>query len=92
MTTSTAVRIDRLERGAFVELDINGRYIERAMFIGIVGEGDARRARFVSAFKGEGNAITEGDRKGYAEWEAYRYNGRWAYGSSAERMTVEAVL
>lgn len=28
----------------------------------------------------------------FGDWEAYRYNGGWAYGSSAERLRVLEVL
>ena len=42
--------------------------------IRIEGEGDRQRAVFHDEEIGE--------------WEAYRYNGRWAYGSSAEPLRV----
>jgi hypothetical protein len=48
--------------------------LENCILIKIEGEGDDRRATF------KDNEI--------GEWEAYRYNGHWAYGSSAERLTV----
>lgn len=92
MTTATATRlprIDKLASGAFVTLDCAGRYEQRALFVGIVGEGDARRARFVSNSHGAGNGnVLREDATGYYEWEAYRYNGGWAFGTSAERLRV----
>lgn len=39
--------------------------------------------------KGEARTITFRDFKNGFEWEAYRYRGRWAYGSSAARLGVE---
>jgi hypothetical protein len=52
---------------------------EDAVFIRITGEGDERRATFRTQVV-----------KPY-EWEAYRFNGRWAYGSSAETLRLVAV-
>jgi len=40
----------------------------------IEGEGEDKRAIF--------------DDEAIGEWSAYRYNGRWAYGSSAEPLRV----
>ena len=72
-------RIDSLKPGTTRELQFNaefqgpGRaYREEATFLGIEGTGDERRARFDSGY----------------EWEAYRYNGHWAYGSSAETLRL----
>jgi hypothetical protein len=45
-----------------------------AKLLRIEGEGDEKRAVFHDEEIGE--------------WEAYRYNGRWAYGSSAEPLRV----
>lgn len=45
-----------------------------ATLVRIEGEGDDKRAVFIDEEIGE--------------WEAYRYNGRWAYGSSAEPLRV----
>lgn len=74
-------RIDTLKAGSTVELVF--RYgVERAVFLGITGTGDDRRARFLQL---------NVDGEPY-EWEAYRYNGRWAYGTSADRLTLYAVL
>lgn len=54
-------------------------YTEQVFFLGIRGEGDDRRAGFVS---------TDSQGKLY-DWEAYRSDGRWVYGSSAQRLTLE---
>lgn len=87
-------RLDTLERGSFVLLDFNGQYEERAMFVGIVGEGDDRHARFVTIDTLEPRPRVSGGHyyKGYYEWEAYRYNGRWAFGTSAEPLRLLEVL
>jgi hypothetical protein len=59
-------------------LDKNPRMGRReeitATLLRIEGEGDDKRAVFSDEQIGE--------------WEAYRYNGRWAYGSSAEPLRV----
>lgn len=47
---------------------------EDATFVKIEGEGDDRRMTL--------------RQDGMGEWEAYRYNGRWAYGSSAETLRL----
>lgn len=91
MTSKQTHRLDKIARGSFLLLDLNGHEFS-ALFIGIAGEGDDRRARFVSTHKGEDNRITGGDRDGFSTWEAYRYNGRWAFGASAERLSVVEVL
>lgn len=43
--------------------------------IKVEGEGDNMRATFRASF---------------GDWEAYRWNGAWRYGSSADRLTVQA--
>lgn len=95
-TTTQAPRIDQLDRGAIVVLECGAgkrAYDERALFVGIIGEHDDRRARFVSVSEGGGNHNRlRDDAKGYYEWEAYRYNGRWAFGTGAERIAVMEVL
>lgn len=51
---------------------------ETAMFVGHIGYGVDRRAEF---------AQLDGQGKVY-NWEAYRYNGGWAFGSSANRLRL----
>lgn len=88
MTTTKRQRLDRIAAGSFVRLNFNNRYEEKAVFLGVEGTGDKRRAKFLSTTdpgKGIGG-------KGYYEWEAYRYNGGWAFGSSAERLILDEVL
>ena len=48
--------------------------MEDVLLVKIEGEGDDQRATF------KDNEI--------GEWEAYRYNGRWCYGSSCEPLRV----
>lgn len=80
MTTQTRhrPRIDSLTSGDVVLLDFNGKYEEHAIFVSMENRGKPdRSAKFVQASGGR-----------VLEWEAYRYNGMWAYGSSAERLSV----
>lgn len=86
----SAPRIDKLEKGTFVTLDFNDRYQEDAVFLGIVGEGDDRRARFAQA--GASHAASANGCYRMTEWEAYRYNGGWAFGTSAERLRLVGVM
>lgn len=81
-----APRIDKLEPGQRVRLlftgSFNGRpYEENAIFLGISGEGDDREATFQQDHDGQP-----------FKWDAYRYDGGWAYGSSAERLRLLEVL
>lgn len=75
------MRIDSLKPGSTVLMDFNGKD-ETAIFVGIDGEGDERHAKFMQAFK-EGDALYS--------WDAYRYNGRWAFGTSAEPLRLLSV-
>lgn len=76
-------RIDSLEPGTLVhlrfgrELQGDGAEIEAAVFMGIDGTGEERRAWF--------------NQSGF-EWGAYRYEGRWVYGSSAESLRLVEIL
>jgi len=76
-------RIDKLNPGQEVTLKFHGSkslgndpYEERHTFLDIVGEGDDRRAVFSD---------------GGEQWEAYRFKGGWAYGSSAEKLSIVEV-
>lgn len=76
------VRIDKLAPGSMVELRFDrSEETERAVFIGVKGEGDDRRATFV---QGEGDSLFS--------WEAYRFQNRWCYGSSAGSLSVAEVV
>lgn len=78
------MRIDNLTPGDVVNLTFTERgesTNELAVFVGLDGEGDARRATFRQA-SGSGSF----------EWDAYRYSGRWAYGSSADRLSLYSVV
>lgn len=82
MTTTSAPRIDSLQPGTKVVLDFAGKYTEEHVFQGIRGEGDSRVARF------DGTSHLGGP----YSWEAYRYNGRWAFGTSAEWLRLDKVV
>lgn len=81
-------RIDSLTPGTKVRLkfcaEFQGRdraYEEDAVFVGVTGTGDERRATFRSQDRAD---------RTY-DWDAYRFNGRWAYGSSAETLRLVGV-
>jgi hypothetical protein len=75
-------RIDSLKPGTKVVLQFGREFQfgdaeqEEATFLGIEGTGDDRRAKFRQDF----------------DWEAYRYNGRWAYGTSAESLRLVRII
>lgn len=71
--------IDGLEIGKNVCLSSAGT-LWRAEFIGITGSGTERRATFKS-WRADGIEYV---------WDAYRYQGRWVCGSSADRLSVIA--
>jgi hypothetical protein len=79
-------RIDNLEPETPVRLRFCGGFAgnqvreEDAVFVQIVGEGNDRRATFRSSYPNPED--------GTYEWDAYRYNRRWAYGSSAEPLRL----
>lgn len=79
------MRIDKLIPGDLVTLGFCGsdnkvHTEEPAVFLGHIGYGVTRRAEFAQVDRDNGNRIYE--------WETYRYNGGWAYGSSAERLRL----
>lgn len=91
MTTRTKTyRIDKLTVGDIVTLRFykNASTVmysdaprvedEKAVFVGIVGEGEERHAEFISSTSNGG----------FFRWAAYRMNKSWRYGSSAERLSV----
>jgi hypothetical protein len=70
-------RISAKYVGEKLNLAFHGTYdrtVDENTLIKLEGEGDDARATFRDASG--------------MEWEAYRYNGRWAYGSGAHRLTV----
>lgn len=80
-----ARRIDSLAIGTKVLLEFTGSmgnsgYTETMIFKGIEGTGDDRRATFADEYDAS------------AEWQAYRYNGYWAYGTSADRLRLLEVI
>lgn len=81
------IDIDTLTPGREVNLRFYGSpdignlpYDESAVFLGITGSGEERRARF--------ETVGEDDR--LIEWEAYRFEGDWAYGTSAQLLRAIA--
>jgi hypothetical protein len=71
-------RLDTLPAGTRVTLALHGwagsvEYMTQT-FVGITGAGDERRATFNDEMTGD--------------WDAYRYEGGWAYGSSAQRLQL----
>lgn len=65
--------------GSTLKLALHGndpRYksIDECVLVKIEGDGDDARATFRDAAG--------------MEWQAYRFRGRWAYGSSANRVSV----
>jgi hypothetical protein len=104
MSTATVAkktpdRIDRLTPGTHVTLMFcNGSQrserIEPAIFLGIVGEGTDRRAEFVQftehPFTKQAEVGETG--RGTYIWQAYRYLGTWAYGSSADMLRLVSVI
>lgn len=81
-TRSKQIRLDKIPAGSIVTFRYRNHEPERAFFSGIKGSGDSRRALFTSRRCGLPVAKTTYD------WEAYRYNGYWALGSSADRMRI----
>lgn len=75
-------RIDTLHPLTKVVLRFGPRDMQEAVFVGMNGEGDDRKAVFMSV-----------NREGYPfEWEAHRANNRWCYGSNGGALAVEEVL
>lgn len=86
-----AKRIDTLKAGQKVTLGFYSGGVkleESAEFLGVEGEGDKRHAKFRSVYN---SPKSTGESPRYYEWEAYRYRNRWAYGSSADRLTLVKV-
>lgn len=80
-----AKRIDNLNPGELVTLRFHGSrslgndaYDEQFKFVGIEGVGDDRRAGFTDAHSDLDSTA----------WQAYRFRGRWVYGSSAEKLSI----
>lgn len=73
--------IDKLQPGTQVTLGFAQRgksSEEPAVFVKLTGEGESRHATFRQDDK-NGNPY---------EWDAYRNNRRWVYGSSAQRLSL----
>ena len=74
-------RIDNLTRGEAVQLRFDGADgTEHAVFVGVEGEGEDRRASFVQ--------VLNRDQGTLFMWDAYRFNRRWVYGTSAQRLSL----
>ncbi len=74
-------RIDNLVPGSIVTLNLRN-YQEDVVFLRITGTGEDRHAEFVSTVSSDKNMY---------RWAAYRFEGRWVYGSSADRLSVVTV-
>lgn len=93
------MRLDSLKPGSAVKLSLAGRE-EIAFFLGILGEGTERVARFAQTStdvvpENVDRYPTNEARWTVAEtyeWAAYRYKGGWAFGTSAERLSLVEVL
>lgn len=57
----------------------NATYVEAAIFVRLTGDGEEARATFRSPGTYPGETY---------EWEAYRFEGRWAYGTGADALTL----
>lgn len=74
-----AKRISTKNVGQTFDLKLHGSMgnsdyeLEDVLLVKVEGEGEDRRATF--------------SENGF-EWEAYRFNGRWSYGSSADYLSV----
>lgn len=73
--------IDTLTPGEAVRLGFVEYGSEPAIFIGIEGEGEERLATFESKDADNGHTY---------RWQAYRYCGHWAYGTSADHLRLVA--
>jgi hypothetical protein len=74
-------RIDSLTPGARVVLNFDNDYEEPAKFLRVEGSGAEREAWFESL----------GPAGEPYKWAAYRFEGYWVYGSSAQRLRVVEV-
>lgn len=78
-----AKQIGRLVAGESVTLKFQtrgGSFEEPAEFLGMTDEGNAK-------FRTGGQDQAENP-DDYYDWEAYRFQGRWCYGSSAQRLSL----
>lgn len=89
-----AKRIDSLTPGTRVRLKFcaeyqgkGGEHEDDAVFVKLEGTGDDRRA----TFRTYDEQTRERTGREFYEWDAYRFNGRWAYGTSAETLRLVAV-
>ena len=77
------MRLDSITPGSLITIRLdNSDDTEQAVFVGITGDGEDRCATLISE-------TMEG---GSHHWEAYRMNKRWVYGSSADSLSVVAVV
>jgi len=79
MASTRPTTIDKLTPGDEITLRFT-HGDEPAVFVKLEGTGDARRATFASV-------QTTPTVKVFS-WDAYRYQGHWAYGTSADRLML----
>ncbi len=90
-------RIDFLTVGDTVRLAFHGskrlgneEYTDVVVFLGIEGTGDERRAVFGGVECPR--HLPEIKRECSCSWQAFRFHKHWAYGSSAERLSLVEVV
>jgi hypothetical protein len=79
------LRIDQLVPGDMVTLGFcdssqKVAFEEHALFVAHVGYGPSRRATFAQVDRDNGNRVYQ--------WDAYRFDGSWSYGTSAQRLRL----
>jgi hypothetical protein len=87
-------RFDSLQPGSLIVLEFpeshpDHRY-EGVIFLGIRGKGDERCAAFAQYT--DHGFLKGREQDNSFEWEAYRFDGRWAYGSGAAPLRCDEVL
>lgn len=75
------LRFDKITPGSIIEVAIGGTE-ETVFFLGVTGTKDDREANFTQR-------APQGD---LYDWSAYRFNGRWVYGSSADPIKPVSVV
>lgn len=77
-----ARRISSMQAGEAVTLRFHtrsGHFDEAAVFVGLSEDGETATFRSASDNKSDDDTY---------DWDAYRFQGRWCYGSSAQRLSV----
>lgn len=80
--TATAPRLDDIANGTIVTLDMVGTSVDNYLVKARDGQGDNRTITLTA----------KSPTGGCYDFDIYRYNGRWAYGSSAQAVKVVDVV